>query len=220
VENITPNSFTSAQRSDFYQICPNGYADPFTGQTSGLAYFVGYFLLNPGGTMTFTRAAATAAAPVAGFSGAPMTGFAPLHVTFTDASTGSITNWLWSFGDGQSVTNTTSVSVHHTYAAGGSYTVSLTVKGPGGSNTSTQTAYVVASPPPQITTVTLSGTQLVFGGNNCPPGVGYRILTSTDVALALATWTPVQTNTFPPSGSFSYTNSTTRSAAFFRLVSP
>jgi PKD repeat protein len=220
VENTTPASFTSAQRSDFYQVCPTGKTDPITGLTNGSAYFVGYFILNPNGTMTFTRAAATPPAPVAGFSGTPTAGFAPLQVLFTDASTGSITNWLWSFGDGQSVTNTSSASVNHTYTAAGSYTVTLTVTGPGGSNASTQTGYIVASPTPTIANVIRSGGNLVFSGTNCPAGVQYRILTSTNVALPVASWQPVATNNFLSNGTFSYTNSTANSAAFFRLVSP
>jgi hypothetical protein len=63
VENTTPNTFTSAQRSDFYQSVPFGFTDPTTGTTNGNAYFVGYFLLNPGGTMTFTRATVTVPTP-------------------------------------------------------------------------------------------------------------------------------------------------------------
>lgn len=220
VENWTPPSFTSAQRSDFYQVCPIGQTDPLNGLTNGSAYFAGYFILNPNGTMTFTRAAATPPTPVAGFSGAPTAGFAPLPVIFTDASTGTITNWLWSFGDGQSVTNTTSASVNHTYTAAGSYTVTLTVTGPGGSNASTQTGYIVASPKPTIGNVIRSGGNLVFSGTNCPAGVQYRILTSTNVALPVASWQPVATNNFLSNGTFSYTNSTVNPAAFFRLVSP
>jgi PKD repeat protein len=220
VENWTPASFTSSQRSDFYQVCPVGQTDPINGLTNGSAYFVGYFLLNPDGTMTFTRASATPPAPVAGFSGTPTAGFAPLPVLFTDASTGPITNWLWSFGDGQSVTNTSNASVNHTYTAAGSYTVTLTVTGPGGSNASTQTGYVVASPTPTIGNVSRSSGNLVFSGTNCPANVQYRILTSTNVALPVASWQPVATNNFLSNGTFSYTNSTMNSAAFFRLVSP
>ena len=221
VENTVPSSFTSAVVSDLYESCPLNTVDPFTGTTTGAAYFVGYFTLNTDGTMSFTRATATPPPPVAGFSGTPTSGFAPLQVVFTDASTGSITNWVWNFGDGQTVTNSTSASVNHTYATGSSYTVALTVKGAGGSNTKTQTGYVVTSSAPTIGSVTLSGGQLVFGGTNCPAGVQYRILTSTNVTLPLASWTPVATNMFPSDGSFSYTNLPAgQSAAFFRLVSP
>ena len=72
---------------------------------------------------------------VAAFSATPTTGPAPLLVTFTDASTGSITTWTWSFGDG---TSSTTRSPQYTYPTTGTYTVSLTVSGPGGSNTATK----------------------------------------------------------------------------------
>jgi PKD repeat protein len=225
VENNTSNSFTSPVVSDFYQNVPTSTRnsmniDPITGLSNGPAYYVGYFTLYPSGTLTFNRAAATPPPPVAGFSGTPTTGFAPLQVTFTDSSTGTITNWVWNFGDGQSVTNTSNASVNHTYSAAGTYSVSLTVNGPGGSNASTQSGYVVASPTPTIGNVIRSGGSLVFSGTNCPAGVQYRILTSTNVALPVASWQPVATNNFLSNGTFFYTNSTSSSAAFFRLVSP
>jgi hypothetical protein len=54
-ENTTPSTFNAAVRSDLYQSVPTGYNDPNSGTTSGASYYVGYFTLNPGGTMTFTR---------------------------------------------------------------------------------------------------------------------------------------------------------------------
>jgi len=78
--------------------------------------------------------------PVAAFSGAPTNGTEPLAVTFTDTSTGSITNRFWDFGDGNT-TNVMTNSVTHTYAAG-MYNVALTVTGPGGSSTSNQFNYI------------------------------------------------------------------------------
>jgi len=50
-----------------------------------------------------------------------------LVVNFTDASTdsdGTIVSWLWNFGDGNT---STAQNPGHTYAAGGTYTVTLTV---------------------------------------------------------------------------------------------
>lgn len=64
-ENITPASFSSAVVSDFYQSVTDGHVDPSTGNTTGAAYFMGYFTLNTDGTLTFTRASiATAQPPV------------------------------------------------------------------------------------------------------------------------------------------------------------
>lgn len=40
-------------------------------------------------------------AVVSEFSAVPVKGFSPLTVQFTDESTGSPTNWLWDFGDGE-----------------------------------------------------------------------------------------------------------------------
>jgi autotransporter-associated beta strand protein len=161
-------------------------------------------------------------APVAGFSGTPTNIFVTQSVTFTDASTGSITNWVWNFGDGHSVTNTSNASVVHAYAAAGTYTVSLTVSGAGGSNTDTQVNYVVVKPKVVIggVTVTANG-KLVFSGTNGPVGQEYRILTTTNVAMPLGSWTPVWTNVFGANGSYNYTNTPgVNPAAFFLLVSP
>jgi len=81
----------------------------------------------------------------AGFTGSPTSGAPPLTVTFTNTSTGSITNQLWSFGD-----SATSTDLHptHTYTDIGSYAVSLTVFGTGGSNTLIRAGYITVAEPP------------------------------------------------------------------------
>lgn len=61
-------------------------------------------------------------------SASPLSGNAPLDVQFTDSSTGSVTAWLWEFGDGQSSTEQHPL---HTYTQPGSYFVTLRVTGPG-----------------------------------------------------------------------------------------
>ena len=81
---------------------------------------------------------------VADFSANPTKGPAPFTVSFTDQSTGSITSWEWDFGDG-SASNIQNPS--HTYTAIGTYTVSLTVAGPEGSDTNTKADYIKVSSP-------------------------------------------------------------------------
>ncbi len=82
-------------------------------------------------------------APVADFSGSPTSGTEPLTVNFTDLSTGSITGWDWAFGDG----GTSSVqNPSHQYTSPGTYTVSLTVTGPGGSDDEIKTNYIAVNP--------------------------------------------------------------------------
>ncbi len=99
----------------------------------------------PGGSSTNSRlnyVTVSIAPPVAAFSGSPNTGTEPLAVTFTDSSTGAITNRFWNFGDG-SVTNTTNTTLIHSYS-NGIYSVTLAVSGPGGANTNSQPNYVTA----------------------------------------------------------------------------
>jgi PKD repeat protein len=65
-------------------------------------------------------------------------------VNFTSASTGSITAYSWTFGDGGT---STAQNPSHVYASAGTYTVALTVTGPGGSNT---ISHVVSATSSQI----------------------------------------------------------------------
>ena len=82
--------------------------------------------------------------PLALFDGGPVTGAAPLTVTFHDYSTGDITNRLLDFGDSGTTNITTINTVNHVYSAG-TYTVSLAVSGSSGSNTFTRTNFIVAT---------------------------------------------------------------------------
>ncbi len=83
--------------------------------------------------------------PVANFSGSPTSGCVPLTVNFTDLSTGDITSWDWTFGDGGT---STGQNPSHQYTTTGTFTVSLTVTGPGGSDTETKTGYITVSDVP------------------------------------------------------------------------
>jgi PKD repeat protein len=75
------------------------------------------------------------AQPVASFSASATSGSAPLAVTFTSTSSGAITSYAWTFGDGAS---STAQNPSHTYAAAGTFSVGLTVTGPGGTTTQTR----------------------------------------------------------------------------------
>ena len=86
-------------------------------------------------------------APVADFAGNTTSGTAPLDVKFTDKSTGKVTGWNWDFGDG---TTSTEQNPTHTYSAPGTYTVVLTVTGPGGDDNKIQTNYITVNYPAPI----------------------------------------------------------------------
>jgi PKD repeat protein len=91
-------------------------------------------------------------APVAIFNADPASGSSPLDVTFTDLSTGNIISWLWDFGDG-STSNAENPS--HTYSYPGSYSVTLSVTGLGGSSTSAPSVINVCC---VVTQETIGGT--------------------------------------------------------------
>ncbi|WP_284738429.1 Kelch repeat-containing protein [Methanoculleus oceani] len=85
--------------------------------------------------------------PTAAFTGTPTTGPAPLTVQFTDTSAGWPSSWSWDFGDGGTSTERNPA---HVYSSAGTYTVSLTVTNPDGSDTETRPDYITAtSPPPE-----------------------------------------------------------------------
>ncbi len=81
--------------------------------------------------------------PVADFTGVPLSGTAPLTVDFTDQSTGTIDAWSWSFGDSGT---SAAPNPQHEYLNPGNFTVSLTVTGPGGSDTEAEPDYITVSP--------------------------------------------------------------------------
>ncbi len=87
-----------------------------------------------------------------------------LTCSFTDQSSdpdGTIATWRWDFGDGSATVSTRNPS--HTYGAGGSYTVTLTVTDNQGAQNSV-THPVAPSQPNQPPSVTAGGEQTVLIG--------------------------------------------------------
>jgi PKD repeat protein len=118
------------------------------------------FTTGNAGNATNSLSGTALSTAVANFTGNPLAGLAPLTVTFTNASTGSISNYLWDFGDG-TTTNSPAATLMHTYLAASTNSVSLTVSNPLGTNTLPRAGYViVTNPPPQLA---LSPTNLNFG---------------------------------------------------------
>ena len=78
--------------------------------------------------------------PTPDFTATPLSGTAPLAVSFTDASAGGPTAWSWNFGDGST---STAQNPTHTYTAPGTYDVALTASNATGDSASvTKTGYV------------------------------------------------------------------------------
>ena len=122
--------------------------------------------------------------PVANFSASTVLGPAPLALNFINTSTGTITSYAWTFGDG---TTSTVANPTKVYSTPGSYTVGLTVTGPGGSNVKTKPNYITVTgssdttPPsaPGALTATAAGStaiNLTWSAATDNVGVtGYRV---------------------------------------------
>lgn len=83
--------------------------------------------------------------PSADFSASPVSGTAPLEVSFTDLSTSydGIVSWAWDFGDGGT---STAHNPDHQYLSSGSYTVTLTVtEADGSTDTMVRSSYIAVS---------------------------------------------------------------------------
>jgi PKD repeat protein len=84
-------------------------------------------------------------APAAGFVFSPGNPTAGQTVSFTDASTGSPTSWLWTFGDGST---STAQNPTRTFTQSGTYTVTLVASNAGGSSSANRVLTVTSATPP------------------------------------------------------------------------
>jgi PKD repeat protein len=130
---------SSVQNPSYSYIAPGNYTVALTAYNAG-----GY---NSTLKIGYINVTAATIAPVASFTTNITSGTVPLTVVFNDTSTNSPTSWNWSFGDGSfSILQ----NVTHTYLTAGSYTVSLNTTNAGGSNTTTQTNYIVVRVPSPV----------------------------------------------------------------------
>ena len=79
--------------------------------------------------------------PIADFSANPTSGRVPVNVQFVDSSLGKVENWSWDFNN-DGVVDSSLQNPSHIYDEPGTYTVSLTVQGPGGSSIRTLQEYL------------------------------------------------------------------------------
>jgi PKD repeat protein len=108
-------------------------------------YTVSLVVTGPGGSSIQTRSeyiTVSLGAPMARFTANRTSGASPLAVDFSNASSGLITSYFWSFGDGAASSD---YNPSHVYPYEGTFTVSLTVAGPGGSDTQTRSDYINVS---------------------------------------------------------------------------
>lgn len=97
-------------------------------------------------------------APTVNFTATPLSGFAPFSTTFTPIVSGNVTEYLWDLGDGN--TSTSSTSFTHVYVEPGTYTISLTATGFGGTSKKTRIGYITANAVVPVPVVSFTGTPL------------------------------------------------------------
>ena len=106
------------------------------------------FIRGAGGTLTdsftITRDTSANVPPVASFTSSCTTLTCTFNGSGSSDSDGTISNYAWSFGDGAEASG---VNASHTYAAGASYSVTLTVTDSGGQTGSTTRNVTVNAPP-------------------------------------------------------------------------
>jgi uncharacterized repeat protein (TIGR03803 family) len=145
--------------------------------------------------------------PVALVTAGPTNGVAPLSVIFTNLSTGA-TNYAWAFGDGNvsALANPT-----NTYTNAGTYSVTLTAVGPGGTNQLTLTNYIVVTNPMpptllaylsysavsgfQFTVTNADGTAVTASEQS-----RLQVYATTNPAVALTNWTALTNATVLTNG--------------------
>lgn len=84
--------------------------------------------------------------PLAGFTGTPLLGDAPLTVQFTDESTGNSTAWAWDF-ENDGVIDSVEQNPAHMYGAPGIYSVNLTVWNSSGFDREVKNDYITVTSP-------------------------------------------------------------------------
>jgi PKD repeat protein len=178
---------------------------PANTYTNPGSYSVTLSVVGPGGTNILTRAnyiVVVPPPPVADFTADRTTGVAPLTVVFTNLSTGA-TNYGWAFGDGNLSTN---VQPANTYTNPGTYSVTLSAMGPGGTNLLTRTNYIVVVPlVPRMAGLQLTNGMFQLRVDNVLQSGTLVIEARTNLSPSQAYWSPIFTN-YTPTNVLYYTD--------------
>ncbi len=142
---------TSTAENPSHSYAANGTYTVFLTATNGC-----------GSTTFVSEIVIAVAAPVASFSVSQVPSCAPLEVTFADQSAGIVDSWAWGFPGGTPATSTEQ-NPTVTYASPGTYSVSLTVTGPGGSDEFVQPSLIIVEEGALAGfTFTVNGLDVVF----------------------------------------------------------
>ena len=165
--------------------------------------------------LTGTSQAVALPAPVADFTANVTSGKMPLAVQFTDASTGSPSEWSWDFGDGNTSADKNPV---HVYDSAGTYNVSLTVTNAAGNDSETKNGYIAVYAPGEMPELIIPEITLGWGNSTVIPVMVTNMTNGTGISGTF-TWdssvirvTSVTANSTVFSGSVVNANITGNSA--------
>ncbi|MFQ3647212.1 MAG: PKD domain-containing protein [Anaerolinea sp.] len=162
VTNTTAQPVTSVE----WDITGDGVADATGNEAAFVFDTPGVYTI----TMRVTNAAGSAStsqtitvnAPaeplLASFSASPLSGTAPLTVTFTNTSTGTIENIFWDFNSDGIPDSTSAGPVTFTYDTPGTYVATLVISNASGTDTTSQTIIVNAPLIPPVASFSASTT--------------------------------------------------------------
>lgn len=148
-------------------------------------YAVSLTVSGPAGTSTMEEPVVILVGPfstMAHFEAVYTSHPAPCSVEFQQYSEGTITQWLWDFGDG--ITSTERKPTH-LYQRNGNFTVNLTVTGPENTSTRSRPSFIHVGEPffidaDPVGIYSLGETFTLTGTTNLPPGeyLDYYVFTS------------------------------------------
>ncbi len=148
---------------DFGDASTSTLQNPIHSYTTGGTYTVRERVITLEGCYDDSiRIIALSSVPVANFTVAPAPGCQGQPVTLTNSSTigsGTITQWIWNFGDGSPVVTAANGNPQvHTYITAGTFNATLTVVSGTGCSSVLLSKQVVINPLPTVTFSALAGT--------------------------------------------------------------
>ncbi|MFT5384031.1 MAG: PKD repeat protein, partial [Saprospiraceae bacterium] len=128
--------------------------------------------INTCGSVTTTEQITIVTPPTAGFSANINSGCAELTVEFSDESTANATSWLWTF-DGGNPDTSTDQNPTVIYNTAGTYSVTLEVTNSAGSNTVTETNYIIVDDVPVAGFTSITNNAIVDFTNTSTNATSY-----------------------------------------------
>jgi len=154
----------------------------------------------------------------ADFTAAPRSGCSPIHVTFTDLSTGNPTEWRWDLGNGVISTLQNPSAI---YITPGTYTVRLLVRSVNGLDSVARTDYVTVLPSPEADFIGIDSAgcaPLLTRFTDRTQNSGTIVSRNWDFGDGASSSLPVFTHTYPQPGQYTVSLRVTNSSGCTRVV--